>query len=518
MTLRRKLLLLNTLLFLGLTAVAAACLAGLLRQRTHVRASLSEYGIMKWVQSAQLHLANGKVMLDGPLPDTNGAAKEFSAAWDDMRSYKAILASYDRVLPDEITNDLQYDAKTRTNAISLQLGKLVAAFGPKQTPDVAQLSPQVDQAARNIAGLLSVCTSFVQRTQMTSDNDVRWAILMVGGIGVLILITAVGVSTWQYRRITVPMRTLRASTRRIASGDFSGRCSLKGDREFIELGEDFNRMADELAAFYERLERMVYDKSRELVRAERLASVGYLAAGVAHEINNPLNIMSGHAELSAKQLRRSPDEQNVASAIQALSIIREEAFRCKEITAKLLSLVKGGITERETVSLTRCASDVALMLRGLKNFQARKIDVAIDPREPLEVTANATEMKQIILNLAVNALEAVRPGDGQVTIEGRRDGAWIELIVRDNGRGMDTDTVERVFEPFYTEKRGAGEPGTGLGLSITHAIVTDHGGAIRANSAGTGLGSEFVVRLPAREEKSVSKLPSMTGSLSTAKS
>jgi signal transduction histidine kinase len=220
------------------------------------------------------------------------------------------------------------------------------------------------------------------------------------------------------------MRKLRASTRQIASGDFSTRCSLKGDREFVELGEDFNRMADELAAFYERLERMVYDKSRELVRAERLASVGYLAAGVAHEINNPLNIMSGHAELSAKQLRRSPDEQNVAAAVQALTIIREEAFRCKEITGKLLSLVKGGTSHRETVSLSHCASDVALMLRGLKNCQGRRIEVAIDPTEKLEITANATEMKQVILNLCVNALEAVRPGTGVRAVLHRKARRW----------------------------------------------------------------------------------------------
>jgi signal transduction histidine kinase len=107
-------------------------------------------------------------------------------------------------------------------------------------------------------------------------------------------------------------------------------------------------------------------------------------------------------------------------------------------------------------------------------------------------------MKQVLLNLTVNALEAVRPGTGEVVIDGRRDGGWIELTVRDNGRGMDRQTLDRVFEPFYTEKRGVGEPGTGLGLSITHAIVTDHGGTLRVTSAGPGEGSEFIIRRPAR--------------------
>jgi signal transduction histidine kinase len=361
------------------------------------------------------------------------------------------------------------------------------------------VSAQADDATKDVAGLLKVCNSFVNRTELTSEQDLRLAITVVGGLAGVILLAMAGLSAWQYRRITVPLRKLAASSRKLAGGDFAARCDVSnGDREFAELGADFNRMADELTAFYQQLERMVADKSRELVRAERLASVGYLAAGVAHEINNPLNIMSGHAELSIKQLRRSSDEQTVASAVQALGIIREEAFRCKDITGKLLSLVKGGTHgARETVSLTRAASDVALMVRALKNFQGRRIDVRIDPTELLEVVGNPTEMKQVLLNLTVNALEAVKCGVGEVAIDGRRDGAWVELVVRDNGRGMDAQTLERIFEPFYTEKRGAANPGTGLGLSITHAIVADHGGTLRAASAGQGMGSAFTLRLPA---------------------
>jgi len=94
-------------------------------------------------------------------------------------------------------------------------------------------------------------------------------------------------------------------------------------------------------------------------------------------------------------------------------------------------------------------------------------------------------------------LEAVEPGKGEVKIEVGRDNGWVSLSVSDNGRGMTAQTVERVFEPFFTVKRGAGQPGTGLGLSITHAIVQNHGGRIEAHSAGPGKGSEFVVQLPA---------------------
>ena len=149
--------------------------------------------------------------------------------------------------------------------------------------------------------------------------------------------------------------------------------------------------------------------------------------------------------------------------------------------------------------MLRVASDVAAMVRGLTQSRCRQLDVAIDPSEPLLVDANLVEMKQVLLNLLVNALDAVPPDSGEVIVNGRRRGAWVELAVSDNGRGMNRETLDRVFEPFYTNKRGAGELGTGLGLSITHAIVADHGGQILADSDGPDRGSRFTIRLPSRD-------------------
>src|SRR5204863_8459420 len=120
-------------------------------------------------------------------------------------------------------------------------------------------------------------------------------------------------------------------------------------REFSELAGEFNQMASELDGLYRELEAKVAAKSKELVRSERLASVGFLAAGVAHEINNPLSIISGYAELSLKRLLDSDDNdpQSIAEAAQGLRIIRDESFRCKEITGKLLSLAKTGTRNQE---------------------------------------------------------------------------------------------------------------------------------------------------------------------------
>jgi signal transduction histidine kinase len=236
---------------------------------------------------------------------------------------------------------------------------------------------------------------------------------------------------------------------------------------------------------------------------------------------NPLSVISGYAEIAAKRLRRlllgsgdndaahdveadaEAEAQTLAAILDAQTIVRDEAFRCKEITHRLLSLARGGGEGRERLCLDDVARQVTVLTKGLRNYKDRRIVLNFDSGESLEVLANPTEMKQVLLNLTVNALEAVPPGRGEVRITWQRLGEWIELSVEDNGKGMSRETLAHVFEPFFTAKRGAGEPGTGLGLSITHAIVENHGGRIRAESRGPGRGSRFTVTLPARPRPTV---------------
>jgi len=304
-------------------------------------------------------------------------------------------------------------------------------------------------------------------------------------------------------------------------------------------------MAAELDDLYHKLEAKVAAKSKELVRSERLASVGYLAAGVAHEINNPLGIIVGYAECMMMELKErqaaaakagygeaaaDPVAEDIARTLQ---IICDEAFRCKTITHKLLSLAKPGEDSRRHVDLGDVAAGVVSVLGGVRPFRDRRLSVRAESasRDDLVVNAVEAEMKQVVMNLAINALEAIAPEpspdgldwtsgsnaavQGEVRIHvARRDGS-VELTVSDTGRGMTAQTLERVFEPFFTEKRGSGTDigallppaaaaeglerrhGTGLGLSIAHAIVEAHGGRITAHSDGLGKGSIFTVRLPA---------------------
>jgi signal transduction histidine kinase len=504
MTLRKKIILVNLLLLASLLAIAGVCLRGLYLQRAHVAASMREYAALQLVESAQLRVVAAKARMHDEGAVKSKVVPQLRRALTDLRQYKAVLSAYGSILPAEISVSQQDQAKQMTRSATDKLTTLIASLDPAKAtgdplaaPDLALASARADELAEELADLLHLCNTFMNKTQLASDGDLRLTTAGVTVLAVVVPAFAILASFWQYRRIMVPLHRLRARARRLAAGDFSGDFRPSGDRELVELGEEFNRMAAELQAFYGRLQEMVNAKSKALVRSERLASTGYLAAGVAHEINNPLNIMLGYAELSLKNLRQESGPRAVSELIEWQDIIREESLRCKQITGKLLSLARGGSEGREAVALTRVASEVATIVRGLRDFRRRKINVAIDPSDPLHVQANQTEMKQVMLNLVVNALEATREGAGEVIVNARREGTWIELTVTDNGRGMTAEMLERVFEPFYTDKRGTGEPGTGLGLSITHAIVTDHGGEILARSPGPGLGSRFIVRLPA---------------------
>ena len=221
-----------------------------------------------------------------------------------------------------------------------------------------------------------------------------------------------------------------------------------------------------------------------MVRSERLASVGFLAAGVAHEINNPLASIAMCAESLESRLLEETDEgaEPDGLTIKYLQMIQSEAFRCKGITEKLLDFSRTGPLKRQTADLTEIVAGVIEMVRHLGKYQHKRIE--LQDIEGILVSVNPQEIKQVVLNLLTNALDCVDDEAGMVRIHLARRGGFAELTFEDNGCGMDEKVLEHVFEPFFTRRTNG--QGTGLGLSITHRIVTDHGGEIEADSDGPG--------------------------------
>lgn len=229
---------------------------------------------------------------------------------------------------------------------------------------------------------------------------------------------------------------------------------------------------------------------RQLIQSGKLASIGELAAGVAHEINNPLFAILGFVEFLLL------DAEPETKTHERLELIQGTALEIKEIVRALLDFARERSEERGVISLTNVAAQtVELMRRTSAAKQVEIVERYTDADVLVDATAN--QLKQIFVNLISNAKLAMKASGGTITVEVGRDscGAWAE--VRDNGPGIPPDVVDRVFEPFFTTRRDVG--GTGLGLSVSLGIAQAHGGGLTVDST-PGKGAAFRLRLPLAEE------------------
>jgi signal transduction histidine kinase len=306
--------------------------------------------------------------------------------------------------------------------------------------------------------------------------------------------------SWIFR----PLRTLVTDSRRIAQGDFHHRIELSTNDEFDELAGALNQMTERFEGIRDDLDEQVRRRSEEVIRSDRLASVGYLAAGVAHEINNPLASIALGAESLPRRVRGLLDRRKDPLQIDAelavvdryVEMIQNEAFRCKGITEKLLDFSRTGRGERTRTELRAVAESMLEMALTQSRYRHKSIEIL--PGGPVYAMVNPQEMKQVLLNLLTNALDSI-DDEGMVTISAKRERNCAVLIVSDNGNGIDSETLTHIFEPFFTTK----DPGvgTGLGLAIANRIILGHKGKISASSLGKGMGASFRIELPVEESQ-----------------
>ena len=229
---------------------------------------------------------------------------------------------------------------------------------------------------------------------------------------------------------------------------------------------------------------------RQLFHSEKLASVGLLAAGVAHEIGNPLAAILGYA-----QILKKPD-QDPAVRGEWLTAIQSEAERIERIIKELLAYSRPSQGLRDRLSVNEAVSSILAMLTNQKLFRGIDVSMDLDPANPT-VIMDRDHLTQVMVNLVVNAAHAL-DGRGWIKVSTRLDRPTAVISIRDNGPGVPAELIDRIFDPFFTTK--AVGQGTGLGLSICHRIVESEGGSIRLNQTGPGTGAEFEIRLPLAEE------------------
>jgi hypothetical protein len=336
-------------------------------------------------------------------------------------------------------------------------------------------------------------------------------------LGDVLVFTAFGAFLLR-RRLVVPLQRLAAAARSIAEGHLDARARVEGPAEAAEVAAAFNAMTDALARRSEALEKAVADlraSNRELRearagldRAERLAAVGRLAAGVAHEVGNPMGALLAFLDLVGR------DPALSAPGRVHLERAAREGERVRTILRHLLDFSRPPRRERVAVDVARVAEEAAGLVRAQRRYAGIAIEV-VSEGEPPPADTDAGALAQILLNLIVNAADALRAGtpaprvsvhvrpaagrwragEGPAPAGARRTADAVECAVADNGPGIAPEDGERIFDPFFTTKP-PGE-GTGLGLSNAARFAEELGGSLVLAPSGAG-GACFVLRLPAR--------------------
>jgi len=348
-------------------------------------------------------------------------------------------------------------------------------------PVYSYFVPLTDSGGR-ISGLLHV-------TRRGSDFDtyltrLRWqGLALIAGLVVLLGLAL----TYGYRRaVGDPLRTVTEGMARIEKGDRAHRVRPHGPVEMLRLGAGINAMVDSIAASAEEIAARQQEQAqleRRLRQAEKLAAIGQLAAGVAHELGSPLSVIHGEAQ----RLQRTGA---AAGAAGSLGRMRDAVRRMEHIVRQLLDFSRANPRRVSPVSLDRVARAALTSVRD----DARGAGVRLESRGPTPaatVSVDSLRIEQALSNLLRNAIQAT-PG-GRVRLSWFHEGARAGYVVEDDGPGIAPEVLERVFEPFFTTK-GVGE-GTGLGLAVVHGAASEHGADVSAGRSLMG-GASFRLVFP----------------------
>jgi len=348
-----------------------------------------------------------------------------------------------------------------------------------------------------IVGMLYV--GMLEKPYIDLRNRVMVTFTIMAGLATVLLLALL---SFIATNITRPLRVLVEATSKVAKGDLDHRVDIETGDELGQLAGAFNRMTEDLFQANENLtqwgqmlEKRVEERTQELketeeslVRSEKLASLGKMAAGVAHEINNPLTSILINTHL---MLEHCPPEHENA---EALTLIAEEASRCAQIVKGLLEFARQRPALSVPTDINHIADRTVQLLEKQALLRNIRIVKNLDWSLP-EIRLDANKIQQVFYNLVINACEAM-PGGGKLTLTSRlsADGAGVEIIFTDTGVGIPKENMPKLFDPFFTTKSA----GTGLGLAVSYGIIRQRGGTIEVKSE-VGNGSTFSIKLPLEE-------------------
>lgn len=361
----------------------------------------------------------------------------------------------------------------------------------KETPIFAYAFPLKDKKGKPVGGVsILQYTSFMEEDIRVAERNILITVLiLIGGVVAMVLL---GTRKW----ISQPISHLIVGIHHIAKGNLDTRINLRRKDEISQLAEAFNQMAVGLKKAQEELIQQAETRvelERNLRQSEKLATIGQLASGLAHEIGTPLNIIGGRVELARRRL----DDRE---ARKHLDIVMQQTERITKIIQQLLGFVRKKKPEQRNLNLGEVL-DISLDFLD-HQIQKQRVTVMKEIKDDLPlVMGDPDQLQQVFLNLILNAIQAM-PEGGMLRVsasskwiskEGLEDSPrrYVEIGVEDSGTGMEKTVAQGIFHPFYTTKNA----GTGLGLTVSQGIVQDHEGWIEVESE-IGKGSMFRVYLP----------------------
>jgi two-component system, NtrC family, sensor kinase len=378
----------------------------------------------------------------------------------------------------------------------------------RNEPSCSSASCHKHPASQSVLGVVDITYSLGEINQNMKAHVVNMVAVSVG----FILLISLSAGWLLHRMIYVPLADLEKGAKRLSSGNFDHPVPVRGEDEFGSLARSSNAMMgalkksqQELTEWVHTLEEKVNERTQELrlaeaevARGEKLASIGQLAAGIAHELNNPLTGVLTFTHLLRKKM---PDGSQDA---EDLDLVIRETKRCASIIRRLLDFAREKTPEKALVNLNGLIEETVRFVERSAALQQIEIAMDLDADLP-PLLVDADLIKQVLMNILVNAQQAIED-HGKILVEScvkRRRLAGtstepmpvVEIAISDNGCGIPKANLQRIFDPFFTSKEVG--KGTGLGLSVSYGIVRSHGGEIEVEST-EGEGTTFRIYLPAK--------------------
>ena len=302
---------------------------------------------------------------------------------------------------------------------------------------------------------------------------------------VCLFVAALAIAAFLGRRVVNSLKMLEGYTKIISQGDFVEITVGEGEQEIRSLLTAFNRMTRELQI-----------RQSQLVQSEKLASLGTLLSGVAHELNNPLSNISTSAQILSEEI----EDDDVEFKKNLIAQIEAQSDKARDIVKTLLDFSRIKKFKKEKLLLKKLVDETILLVRG----QAPdNVIITVEIPEDLTIIADKQRMQQVLLNLIKNGIDAIQNHGHNIWISASDTGSYssykgVEILIEDDGPGIETEQVKKIFDPFFTTK-DVGK-GSGLGLFIVHDIIEWHGGSITVDSR-PGLGATFIIWLPETQQE-----------------